>query len=420
MQKISSGVKNLDSLIDSLYIGDNIVWEVDAGTSYDVFVHNFIKQSFQESQTIVYVSFNSSPQSVLSKLKDSIVPDYFILIDCFTSGKGKNDETFLKFYKNKSGLNIVRIEDPKNIDQFTRNLNQIEESLPPGARYVFDSLTGIQDLWGNEDDTYKFFTYMCPRLYDLETVAYWILEKDAHSQKFKANLRHITQVVFELYNRREELYIKAHKLEQRQDREAFKPHSYEIKAADIAISFPKKGAPAEIGSRIKEARTRLGMNQKELADKVDVSPSLISQIESNQISPSLSSFLQIADALNIDPTELLQKGAKQKDLPWHITRESIRHRLLEKEDEYSIYSVVSNGDASAYLAVLHQGKALKKHFLHHKKNEFIYVLKGEVSVKVEHDERALRAGDSLLLKESVPAEWKNASNGEVELLVFYT
>ena len=420
MQKISSGVKNLDSLIDSLHIGDNIVWEVDAGTSYDVFVQNFIRQSFHEAQTIVYVSFNSSPQSVLSRIKYFLPSDPFILFDCFTSGKGKNDETFLKFYKEKPGLQIVRIEDPKNIDQFTHRLNQIEESLPPGARYVFDSLTGMQDLWGNEDDTYKFFTYMCPRLYDLETVAYWILEKDAHSQKFKANLRHITQVVFELYRRREELYIKAHKLEGRQDREAFKPHSYEIKASDIAISFPKKGPSLEIGSRIKEARARLGMNQKELADKADVTPSFISQIENNQISPSLSSFLQIAEALNIDPTELLQRDTRQKELPWHITGESIKQRLIERGGEYSVYSVVSNGDSSVYFTVIHQDKTLKKHFLHHKKNEFIYVLNGDVSVTVENNERHLRTGDSLYLKESVPSEWRNRSGKEVDLLIFYT
>ena len=45
MGKISSGIIVLDSLIDSLYAGDNIVWEVEAGTSYETFVHNFIKQS---------------------------------------------------------------------------------------------------------------------------------------------------------------------------------------------------------------------------------------------------------------------------------------------------------------------------------------------------------------------------------------
>ncbi len=44
----------------------------------------------------------------------------------------------------------------------------------------------------------NFFGYMCPRLYDLNTVAYWILERQAHSEQFLAKLRHITQVVLEL------------------------------------------------------------------------------------------------------------------------------------------------------------------------------------------------------------------------------
>src|SRR5512134_1271821 len=208
MGKISSGIQSLDRLIDSLYIGDNVVWEVDAGTSYDVFIHNFIRDSFELDQKVIYVSFNRSPQTILNEIGSAFDPQQFTLIDCFTSGKGKNDSAFLKFYEKRNAQG-VRIQNPRNIDEFTSHLTGIEDNLPPGARYIFDSLTGMQDLWGNENDTYQFFTYMCPRLYDLGTVAYWILEKDAHSQKFKANLRHITQVVFDLYKRRENLYIKA-------------------------------------------------------------------------------------------------------------------------------------------------------------------------------------------------------------------
>ncbi|MCK5426770.1 MAG: XRE family transcriptional regulator, partial [Thermodesulfovibrionia bacterium] len=184
MPKISSGIKSLDQLIDSLHVGDNVVWEVDAGTSYDVFVQNFIKQSFNDAQKVIYVSFNKSPQSTINSMRNLLDPEHYILIDCFTSGKGKNDNTFLKFYENQTNIKIIKIDNPKDINQFTKTLNSLEDSLPPGARYVFDSLTGMQDLWGDENNTYKFFTYMCPRLYDLDTVAYWILEKEAHSQKF--------------------------------------------------------------------------------------------------------------------------------------------------------------------------------------------------------------------------------------------
>ena len=209
MQKISSGIKSFDRLIDFFYIGDNVVWEVDSGAPYNVFLQNFIRQSFDDSQKIIYISFNRSPQSILKSIKDFLNPEHFVLVDCFTSGKGKNDKTFAKFYETPSDINIMKIDDPKSIEQFTQSLNAIEDGLPPGSRYIFDSLTGMQDLWSDENSTYKFFTYMCPRLYDLDTVAYWILDKEAHSQKLKANLRHITQVVIELYERREMLFMKA-------------------------------------------------------------------------------------------------------------------------------------------------------------------------------------------------------------------
>lgn len=418
MSKISSGIKSLDGLIDSIYIGDNVVWEVDAGTSYEVFIHNFIRQSFNDSQKVFYVSFNKSPQSILNELNKLLYPEHFTLVDCFTSGKGKNDNTFLRFYENPPDINVVRIKNPRSIEEFTQKLNSIDGSFSRGVRYVFDSLTGMQDLWGNESDTYKFFTYMCPRLYDLGTVAYWLLEKDAHSQSFKANLRHITQVVFDLYKRRDKLYIKALKLDGRQEREAFKPHLYEINGKNITITFPKREPSTDIGSRIKEVRIRLGMSQKELADKVDLTPSFISQLENNQISPSLNSFIQITEALGINLTELLLKDTKQKELHWHITRESIRQRLFEKGSEYSMYTVVSNGNALAYLTVINKGERLNKHFLQHKKNELIYVLKGKVSVKIDNNEREICAGDTLYLKDSVPSEWQNITDGEVELLVF--
>jgi KaiC/GvpD/RAD55 family RecA-like ATPase len=262
MQKITSGINGLDSLIDSLYIGDNVIWEVDAGTSHELFIRSFIKTSLEDSQKVIYISFNRSPQSIIKELSAFIKPEYFIFVDCFTAGKGRNDPEFLKFYNQPSEFTRIKIEDPNNIDQFTHALNSIEDSLLPGARYVFDSLTGMQNLWGNENDTYQFFTYMCPRLFDLETVAYWVLEKDAHSQKFKANLRHITQVVFDLYRRKENFYIKALKLARRPDREAFRPHKYEIQDNGIFFSQSKKESSTDIGSRLKSVRSGRGISQK--------------------------------------------------------------------------------------------------------------------------------------------------------------
>ena len=418
MTKISSGIENLDTLVDSLHIGDNVVWEVDAGTAYEVFIQGFIRQSFADAQKVIYVSFNRSPQSILNEIGNSLRPEHFTLIDCFTSGKGKNDNTFLRFYENASKVSVMRILNPKSIEEFTQTLNSIEDSLPPGARYVFDSLTGMQDLWGDENDTYRFFTYMCPRLFDLDTVAYWILEKDAHSQKFKANLRHITQVVFDLYKRREHLYIKALKLSGRQDREAFKPHPYEIKGDLVSITSPKKEPSPKIGTKIRELRTRMGMSQKELADKVDLTSSFVSQLENSQISPSLNSFLQICNALGVNPGIFLD-DRKPSVTPWLFRGETIASTPASAGDGVKLYHILSDENLSARMAVLPPDTSLKRHFLSQKGPEFIYVLHGNLYVSVEGRTERLRSGDCIYLKESSPSQWKNEGGDEARLLVVW-
>jgi transcriptional regulator with XRE-family HTH domain len=422
VQKISSGIQSFDRLIDSFYAGDNVVWEIGSGAPYKIFLRNFIRQSFHDTQKIIYVSFNRSPQSVLKTVKGFLNPEHFVLVDCFTSGKGKNDKTFSKFYEVPSDFNIVKIDDPKSIEQFTQALNDIEDSLPPGARYIFDSLTGMQDLWSDENSTHKFFTYMCPRLYDLDTVAYWILDKEAHSQKFKANLRHITQVVIELYERREMLYMKALKLEGRHDREAFKPHIYEIDAGNVVVSVPKKEPALALGKKLKEMRTRHGMSQKELADKIDVSPSFISQIENNQISPSLVSFVQLCKALGESPAALLdEKPAKKSG--WLIRKRNGSSQPFLKEDGLSLFTVSGNGvypkDSVANIAVIEPYTHIRKHFLMHQGKEFIHVLKGQVSVTVDGVEESVVAGDSVFLKDETPSLWKNDTDEPAELLIIY-
>lgn len=422
MDKISTGIRDLDSLIDSAYIGDNVVWETEAGTSEDIFMLNFISRSLAEDKNVIYVSFNRSPQSILLHMNIKDHPERLTVLDCFTSGKGKSDRTFLKFYETKHETfpKIIRVNRPGDISLFSETVNSIQDGLPEGARYIFDSLTGMQDLWGDENSTYKFFTYMCPRLYDLRTVAYWMLEKEAHSQTFKANLRHITQVVIELYKKKEKLFLKALKLDGRPDREAFKPHSYEIEGTGIRVTPVRKEPSLNIGGRIREVRTKLGMSQKDLADKIGLTSSFVSQLENNQISPSLNSFLQISNALGINPTLLLQKEKRRDDADWLLRRDMVMKDLYRSGQGYRVYSIVSGEKASAYTTVIAPDAELDRHFLDIKKEELIFVVRGRISVKVDNKERELRQGDSILLKETMPNFWRNKTEEEVELLVLCT
>jgi len=414
--KISSGINDLDRLIDSLYVGDNVVWEIESGTVFDIFKYHFIRQSTEEKQNVIYISFNKSPHSILQQLNGIITKENFTLIDCFTSGKGKNDKAFIKFYENPSEINVIRVENPRDINKFTTILNNMEDNLPSGTRYIFDSLTGMQDLWGEENSTYKFFTYLCPLLYDLGTVAYWVLEKEAHSQAFKANLRHVTQVVLDLYRRKDKLFIKAHKLEGRSGREAFKPHQYEIDSQKrVYLYSAKRDFFVDIGARIRDIRTKMGINQKELAEKVDLTPSFISQLENNQISPSLNSFMQICEALGVNPATVL--GDKNEKSEWLITRERIFSFPVFEDEGLKIFSIINNADINAYFVVIEPFMKLEKKIKQERGKRLFYVIQGNCTVLLNGRHEKLKKGDILCLKDEDSSLWKNEGGDTTELLL---
>ena len=62
----------------------------------------------------------------------------------------------------------------------------------------------------------------------------------------------------------------------------------------------KKVDYKSIGLRIKEKRTKLGITQEKLAEKISVSPSYISEIERGSSICSLQVLIDIADILELN------------------------------------------------------------------------------------------------------------------------
>src|SRR5438105_1361458 len=61
----------------------------------------------------------------------------------------------------------------------------------------------------------------------------------------------------------------------------------------------------DIGGRLRAARRGRRLSLRELAKRLDVSPSLISQIETGRAQPSVSTLYSIAAELNVSLDELL-------------------------------------------------------------------------------------------------------------------
>jgi transcriptional regulator with XRE-family HTH domain/KaiC/GvpD/RAD55 family RecA-like ATPase len=424
ISKISSGIGYLDHLLGFLKTGDNVIWEVEAGTYIEIFLQRFIEHNLKNGYKVVYVSFNVSPSTLTKRLSYLPNLENLTILDCFTSGKGNNDPLFTQFYeKDKEGFkgSVVKVENPKDLSQFRVAMDRVEIEKGAGVRYIFDSLTGMQDIWGDENVTYKFFTYSCPRLYDLQTVAYWILEKEAHTPSFKANLRHITQVAIELEKQNGELFFKVIKLEGRFSRSAFLPKHYEV--WDQEVIFPSIGGrrPSNLGDKIRTLRKKLGMTQKELADQVGLTPSFISQLEKSLISPSLDSLLKLSEKLNTQPIYFLtdgESGPVQKMVIKPTERQDIHLPELKGNDLklQLLVSDVLNRRMEPYLLIMKEGTIIDGHFYTHKGDEFAYVMEGELEVEIQDEKQLLKQGDSLYIGSIFPSKWVNVGKGEAVLL----
>jgi transcriptional regulator with XRE-family HTH domain/KaiC/GvpD/RAD55 family RecA-like ATPase len=422
--KISSGIGYLDHLLGFLKTGDNIIWEVDAGTYIEIFLQRFIEQNLKSGYKLVYVSFNVSPSTLTKRLAHLPHLEYLTILDCFTSGKGNSDPLFSQFYeKEKEGFkgSVTKVENPKDLSQFRVAMDRIEIEKGPGVRYIFDSLTGMQDIWGDENVTHKFFTYSCPRLYDLQTVAYWILEKEAHTPSFKANLRHITQVAIELEKENGDLFLKVIKIEGRFSRSAFLPKHYEV--WDDEIIFPSIGGrrPSNLGDKIRTLRKKIGMTQKELAEQVGLTPSFISQLEKNLISPSLDSLLKLSEKLNTQPIYFLtdgENGPLQKMVIKPGERQDLELPGLRATDIklQLLVSDVLNRRMEPHLLTMKEGSAIGRHFYGHNGDEFAYVIEGELEVEIQDEKQVVRQGDSLYIDSTFPSKWANIGKGNAVIL----
>ena len=160
-KKITTGISEIDTLIGGVRAGDNIVWEIDSGAPTDVFVSQFLSACSEAKQPVLYISFNHSPQTIASRYADQMSGGgTFTLIDCFSSGKGNSDEMFLQFHKNENddkNFRAIHVENPSDPTTLQEQLAPIADREGREARYVFDSLTGMCDLWGHEADVLRFF-----------------------------------------------------------------------------------------------------------------------------------------------------------------------------------------------------------------------------------------------------------------------
>jgi transcriptional regulator with XRE-family HTH domain len=183
-----------------------------------------------------------------------------------------------------------------------------------------------------------------------------------------------------------------------------------------------------VGARLRESRAASGVGVRELARRLDVSPSLVSQIETGKVQPSVRTLYAIVSelGLSLDAIFALTEGREREVQVSHAPKapetptggvcRAGERRVLELESgvRWERMAAWEDTDVEFMIAVYGVGgsSSADGRLMRHQGREFGLVLSGALSVTVGFDEHLLEPGDSITFGSTTPHRLSN--DGPVE------
>lgn len=168
-----------------------------------------------------------------------------------------------------------------------------------------------------------------------------------------------------------------------------------------------------VGRKIRERRKELKLTLQELADMTSLSVGFLSQVERNQATPSLSSVINIVQALGLSVNDLVRAPAGQGN----VTRANERGLFHIEGSDVSYARLSANFEDQKFNAVeVVLPPGCQAESLVHDGEEFIYVLEGNISMSLDGVEHELGPGDTIHFPSSIRHRWHNASNKPARLI----
>jgi transcriptional regulator with XRE-family HTH domain len=178
------------------------------------------------------------------------------------------------------------------------------------------------------------------------------------------------------------------------------------------VATERNFEPSKVGMRLRQGRERRGMSLRELARRVGVSPSLVSQIELDRVNPSVSTLYLLVSELGMTMSDVFG-DASQPAPP--IQRSPDEDGLVTDPDARRVINLASGvrwerltprSDPDVeFLHVTYPVGAEscpQDALVTHGGREYGYVTSGRLGVHVGFDEYELGPGSSISFNSSSP------------------
>ena len=171
----------------------------------------------------------------------------------------------------------------------------------------------------------------------------------------------------------------------------------------------------DVGARLRSVRTTFGLSQRELARRAGVTNGLISLIEQNRVSPSVSSLKKVLDGVPMSLAEFFTLDLSAAPQAFFSAEE-----LLELGNSEVSLRLVAAQRAGRQLTVLHEryapGAATGEEMLAHRGEEAGIVIKGRVELTVGGATRVLSPGEAYYFASQLPHRFRNVGREACEII----
>jgi transcriptional regulator with XRE-family HTH domain len=185
----------------------------------------------------------------------------------------------------------------------------------------------------------------------------------------------------------------------------------------VTATLTTNAMELDVGQRLKAIRTAHGLSQRQLAARAGVTGGMISMVEQNRISPSISSLKKILQALPMTLSEFFSAELDGTDKVFYrfaelreINPTSLAGRPAKKRGAAISFRQV--GDAAKHaLQILHEsyepGADTGEELYAHEAEEGGVVVSGQIEVTVGNQVETLGPGDAYLFDSRIPHRFRN-------------
>jgi len=400
--ELTTGTDLIDELLDGVFVGDNLVLQGDPGAPLELLVERFIASARTRLPTVVV----------------TLTPPAELPAFVHTEGLRVLDWSPVRTGHPSSRPDALARE--ATIEDAIAALHAVEEAVGEGAAFVFDRLSAFQEAW-DDAAALQLFLSACPRLYRRRSLALWPVTRAEHRPAFLRRLEEITQVVVELADAAEApgegdgaggaVGLRVRKADGRSPGVIGRSLQARVSEGDLHAVGPITTSRERLGTAIRHQRLGHGLSQAEVARRVGITPSALSQVERGVRGPSGDTLVRLWEVLGV-PFGPSDEDAHGYELSRRSGRERtalaaglVAERLLDDPVAGQQWLVEvapgAAGDATPFVT---------------KETESVLVVRGVLDCTVEGRPETLHEGDALLLTRASLTGWANPGSVPAELV----